>query len=136
LENAMQRTFLALTASVVALAGFAMMPAQASPAGEAKPKGQCFRTERIANWATDKDRLIYVKLNTGAVFRVTLANACPGLGAYQTIAFDTNFSNEICEGRRATIITRSGAGPLHCPVGSIRALTVEEAAALPDSVRP
>ena len=132
----MPRMFLVLTASVVALAGFAVTHVQASAAGEAKPKGQCFRTERIANWATDKDRLIYVKLNTGAVFRVTLANACPGLGTYQTIAFDTNFGNEICEGRHATIITRSGVGPLNCPVGSIHALTAEEAAALPDSVRP
>ena len=132
----MQRMFLVLTASVVALASLAMTPVQASPAGEAKPKGQCFRTERISNWTTDKDRLIYVKLNTGAVFQVALANACPGLGTYQTIAFDTNFSSEICEGQHATIITRSGAGPLHCPVGSIRALTAEEAAALPDSVRP
>ena len=132
----MQRMFLALVASAAVLTSFAVPSVQAAPAGDAKPKGQCFRTERIANWATDKDRLVYVKLNTGAVFQVTLANNCPGLGTYQTIAFDTNFSTEVCEGRHATIITRSGVGPLHCPVASIHALTPEEAAALPDAVRP
>jgi hypothetical protein len=132
----MQRMFLVLVASAAALTSFAIPSVQASAAGDAKPKGQCFRSERIANWATDKDRLIYVKLNTGAVFQVTLANNCPGLGQYQTIAFDTDFSTEVCEGRHATIITRSGAGPLRCPVGSIRALTADEARALPDAQRP
>ena len=132
----MKRMFLVLAASAVALAGFAAAHAQASPADDAKPKRQCFRTERISKWATDKDRLIYVRLNTGAVFQVALAHDCPGLGMYQTIAFDTDFGSEICEGQHATIITRSGAGPLHCPVGSIRALTAEEAAALPDAQRP
>lgn len=132
----MQRMFLVLAASAAALTSFATPPVQAAPAGDTKPKGQCFRTERIANWATDKDRLVYVKLNTGAVFQVTLANNCPGLDKYQTIAFDTGFSTEICEGRHATIITRSGVGPLHCPVASIRALTADEARALPDAQRP
>ena len=136
----MKRMFLALTASAVAFAGLATAnlqtsPAQASPSG-GSTKGQCFRTERISKWTTDKDRLIYVKLNTGAVFQVALANKCPGLGLYDTIAFDTGFSTEICEGRHATIITRSGAGPLRCPVGSIRALTADDAAALPDALRP
>jgi hypothetical protein len=136
----MQRMFLVLAASAVALAGFTLgdltgAGVQASPA-DAKPKRQCFRTERIQKWATDKDRLIYVRLNTGAVFEVTLANKCPGLGMYQTIAFDTDFGSEICQGQHATIITRSGAGPLRCPVGSIRALTAEEAAALPNAQRP
>jgi hypothetical protein len=127
--------FLVLAASAVALAGFAMTDVQAS-AADAKSKRQCFRTERIQKWATDKDRLVYVRLNTGAVFEVTVANKCPGLGMYQTIAFATDFSSQICEGQHATIITRTGAGPLRCPVGSIRALTAEEAAALPDNMRP
>jgi hypothetical protein len=133
--------FLVLAASAVAFAGLATVnlqtsPAQASPSGDAKPKSQCFRTERISKWTTDKDRLIYVRLNTGAVFLVALANKCPGLGIYDTIAFDTDFSTEICEGRHATVITRSGAGPLRCPVGTIRGLTPEEASALPDALRP
>ena len=132
----MQRMFLVLAASAVALAGFPAPRVQASPADDAKAKRQCFRTERIVKWATDKDRLIYVRLNTGAVFQVSLAHDCPGLGMYQTIAFDTSFSSEMCEGQHATIITRSGAGPLRCPVGAIQALTAEEAAALPDAVRP
>ncbi len=132
----MKRMFLALAASAVALAGLSVAHVQASPADGDKAKRQCFRTERIQKWATDKDRLIYIRLNTGAVFQITLAHDCPGLGMYQTIAFDTDFGSEICEGQHATIITRSGAGPLHCPVGGIKALTPEEAAALPDAQRP
>jgi len=38
--------------------------------------------------------------------------------------------------RPATIITRSGAGLLHCAVKSVRALSPEEAKALPDKQRP
>jgi hypothetical protein len=134
----MKRMFLVLAASAVALAGFSVPHVQAASADEAKTKAkrQCFRTERIQKWATDKDRLIYIRLNTGAVFQITLAHDCPGLGMYQTIAFDTDFGSEICEGQHATIITRSGAGPLHCPVGAIKALTDEEAKALPDKQRP
>jgi hypothetical protein len=132
----MRRVFLILAVSAIGLTGFAAPHVQASPADDAKAKRQCFRTERIQKWATDKDRLVYVRLNTGAVFEVTVANKCPGLGLYQTIAFDTDFSSEICDGQHATIVTRSGAGPLRCPVGSIRALTAAEAAALPDAQRP
>jgi hypothetical protein len=129
--------FLVLAASAATLAGFVAIAAQASAADSAKPERQCFRTERIQKWATDRDSLVYVRLNTGAVYLVTLANKCPGLAMYQTIAFDPGFSSDqICEGRHATIVTRSGAGPLRCPVGSIRALTPEEAAALPDAQRP
>ena len=131
----MKRMFLALAVSTATLIGLPTAAVQASPPDSAASQ-QCFRTERIAAWTTDKDRAIYVKLQTGAVFLVTLAYKCPGLGVYDTIAFDTNFSSEICGDKPATIITRSGAGPLHCPVGSIRALTAEEAAALPDAVRP
>ncbi len=132
----MQRMFLVLAASAVALTGFPAAQVQASPADDAKANRQCFRTERISKWATDKDRLIYVRLNTGAVFQIALAYDCPGLAMYKTIAFDTDFGSQICEGQHATIITRSGAGPLRCPVGSIRALAAEEAAALPDAQRP
>jgi hypothetical protein len=82
-----------------------------------RPSGSASAPNASQKWTTDKDRLIYVRLNTGKVFQVTLAHDCPGLGMYQTIAFDTDFGSEICEGQHATIITRSGAGPLHCPVG-------------------
>lgn len=134
----MKRMFLVLAASAIALTGFSSAYVQASSSDDAKTKAkrQCFRTERIQKWATDKDRLIYIRLTTGAVFRVTVAHECPGLGMYQTIAFDTDFGSELCEGQHATIITRSGAGPLHCPVGAIQALTPEEAKALPDHLRP
>ncbi|MEJ2816192.1 MULTISPECIES: DUF6491 family protein [unclassified Caulobacter] len=130
----MQRMFLVLAASAAALTSFA------SPAVEASSRkvdpSQCFRTERMANWASDDDRNIYVKLNTGAVFQVTLKGDCPGLTTYRVLSFDTDFTDQMCNGRPATVITRSGAGPLHCAVQSIRALTPEEASALPDKQRP
>jgi hypothetical protein len=135
----MKRTFLALAVSAIALAGLQTPAAQASPAGPddtAKPKAQCFRTTRMQKWTTDGDKVIYVRLDTGAVFQVTLANACPGLGLYQTIAFDTRFNDKVCDGERTTVISRSGIGPLSCPVSTVRALTREEAAALPDKTRP
>lgn len=130
----MQRMFLVLAATAAALTSFATPPAEA--ASRKVDPAQCFRTGRMANWASDDDRNIYVKLNTGAVFQVSLVGKCPGLTTYRVLAFDTDFNDEMCNGRPATIITRSGAGPLHCAVKSVRALTAEEASALPDKQRP
>ena len=131
----MQRMFL-LAASVVTLTGLTSASVlAASPKTKIDP-AQCFRTERMANWASDDDQIIYVKLETGAVFQVSLVGKCPGLTTYRVLAFDTDFNSQMCNGRPASIITRSGAGPLHCAVASVRALTKEEAKALPDSQRP
>jgi hypothetical protein len=130
----MQRMFLVLAASAAALVGFPPPSVQAS--SKKIDPTQCFRVERMANWASDDDRNVYVRLNTGAVFQLTLVGECPGLTMYHVLAFDTNFSNQVCAGRPATIITRSGAGPLHCAVKSVRALTADEAAALSDKQKP
>lgn len=130
----MRRMFLVLAASAAALTSFT--PPSVQAASKKIDPAQCFRTERMANWASDDNRNIFVKLNTGAVFQVTLVGDCPGLTTYRTLAFDTNFNDQLCNGRPATIITRSGAGPLHCAVKSVRALAAEEAAALPDKQRP
>jgi hypothetical protein len=130
----MKRTFLVLAASVAAMTAFATTTTvQASPKTD---PAQCFRTQRMSNWASYADRVINVKLQTGAVFQVTLVGACPGLGMNQTLAFNTGFKDQVCDGRPATVITRSGAVPLHCAVKTVRALTREEAAALPDAQRP
>ena len=130
----MQRMFLVLAAAAAALTSFA--PPSVEAASKKIDPAQCFRTERMTNWTSDDNRNIFVKLNTGAVFQVTLVGDCPGLTTYRVLAFDTDFNDQMCNGRPATIITRSGAGPLHCAVKSIRALTAEEAAALPDKQRP
>jgi hypothetical protein len=131
-----QRMFLVLAASMVALTGFGALTAQAASSKTKIDPAQCFRTERMANWASDDDQVIYVKLETGAVFQVSLVGKCPGLTTYRVLAFDTSFNDQMCNGRPASIITRSGAGPLHCAVKSVHALTKEEAQALPDSQRP
>ncbi len=130
----MRRMFLVLAASAAALTSFTTPDVQA--ASRKVDPAQCFRTERMVNWASDDDRNIFVKLNTGAVFQVTLKGDCPGLTTYRVLAFDTDFNDQMCNGRPARIITRTGAGPLHCAVQSIHALTDEEAKALPDKQRP
>jgi hypothetical protein len=130
----MSRLFLAFAAA--ALVGLSGAQAPAVAKGAKPDPAQCFRTGRMSNWASDGDRLINVKLQTGAVFQVTLVGACPGLGTYRTLAFDSGFNDMLCNGRPATVVTRSGAGPLHCAVQSVRALTPEQAAALPDAQRP
>lgn len=130
----MQRMFLVLAASAAALTSFTPPPVEA--ASRKVDPAQCFRTGRMANWASDDDRNIFVRLNTGAVFQVTLKGDCPGLTTYRVLSFDTDFNDQMCNGRPATVVTRSGAGPLHCAVQSVRALTAEEATALPDKLRP
>ncbi|EJL26306.1 hypothetical protein PMI01_04113 [Caulobacter sp. AP07] len=124
-------TFLAATGGLPVTASDAK-----GPDARVKPAKQCFRSGRIANWAVSGDSVINVRLQTAAVYQVTLVGACPGLGTYRTLAFDTSFNDEICDGRPATVITRSGAGPLRCAVKSVRQLAPEEAAALPDAQRP
>jgi hypothetical protein len=126
--------FLVLAAAAAALTSFTP-PAVEAASSKIDP-AQCFRTGRMANWASDDNRNIYVRLNTGAVFQVTLKGDCPGLTTYRVLAFDTNFNDQVCNGRPSTVITRSGAGPLHCAVQSIRALSADEAKALPDKQRP
>jgi hypothetical protein len=124
-------TFLAATGGLHVTASDAR-----APDARAKPAKQCFRSGRIANWAVSGDSVINVRLQTAAVYQVTLVGACPGLGTYRTLAFDTSFNDEICDGRPATVVTRSGAGPMRCAVKSVRQLPPEEAAALPDAQRP
>ena len=129
-------TVILMAATLTALAGLDV-PASASDAkAKTKPAAQCFRSDRIAKWATSSDSVINVRLETAAVYQVTLVGACPGLKTYRTLAFDTNFNDEICDGRPATVITRSNAGPLRCAVKSVRQLPPEEAAALPEAQRP
>jgi hypothetical protein len=110
----MKRMFLVLAASAVAMTAFATTTTvQASPKTD---PAQCFRTQRMSNWASDADRLIYVKLQTGAVFQVTLVGACPGLGMNQTLAFDTELQGP---GLRRPARHRhhpQRRRPLHCAV--------------------
>ncbi|MBO9560364.1 MAG: hypothetical protein J7515_17475 [Caulobacter sp.] len=130
----MQRTFLVLAVSVAALASF-MTPTVEAASKKTEP-AQCFRPARMVNWMSDDDRTLYVKLNTGAVFQVDLANDCPGLTTYRTMSFNPDFGEQICNGRAGRVISRSGAGPLACEIKSVRALTKDEAKALPDKQRP
>ena len=132
----MHRMFFVLAASVVAFAGFAGAAPAPEPTGDASAKPQCFYKSRISKWASQDDSVINVKLETGAVYQVTLANACAGLTKYRTMTFDTNDEDEVCEGRNNTVISRGNVGPLRCPVKSIKLLAPEVAAALPDAQRP
>ena len=126
--------FVLATATLTALAGVGVQ-ASASDT-KAKPAPQCFRGGQIANWAASGERVINVRLQTAAVYQVTLVGACPGLGTYRTLAFESSFNDQICNGRPATVITHSGVAPLRCAVKSVRQLPPEEAAALPDAQRP
>ena len=130
----MTRIFtLTLAAALATLAG---PTGPVSAADKAKPPAQCFRPERIANFATVGDSVVNVRLQTAAVYQVTLVGACPGLDTYRSLTFDTSFSTQICDGKPATVISRSGIGPLRCAVKSIRLMPPAEAAALPDVEKP
>ncbi len=130
----MQRMFLVLVASAAALTSFATPPVEA--ASKKIDQTQCFRPRQMVNWMSDDDRNIYLKLNNGAVFQVALANDCPGLTTYRLLSFDPDFGDKMCNDRSGAVVSRSGAGPLRCPVKSVRALSAQEAQALPDKQRP
>lgn len=138
----MKPIFLALSVSALVLAGVAdaassaPAPSGLASAGEASAKRVCFYKSRVSKWAAPNDSEINVRLETGAVYRVTLATACTGLTTYKSMAFDTNGDTEVCERRNHQVVSRGNVGPLRCPIASIRLLTPEAAAALPDDARP
>jgi len=127
----------ALVLAAIALTAATGLEVQASaPGAKAKPAAQCFRGGRVVNWTVADDQVIHVRLQTAAVYRVTLVGACPGLGTNRTLAFDGGFNDQVCDGRPATVINLAAAAPLRCAIKSVRRLPPEEAAALPDAERP
>lgn len=138
----MSRKFLAAALAATAILGIAPIgAAQATPApaqDSAQPAKQCFSVSRIANWAKADDKIVYVRVEGGAVFQITLAGQClkPARTGVNTLSFATNMSDDVCDPMDLTVIVATSLAPLRCPVNGLRRLTPEEVAALPAGSKP
>lgn len=128
---------LALIAAITSLiaSNVAVAKTSAEPV-EAKPRGQCFWTHQIHNFASDDDRLVNLRVGVRDVYQLEMFGRCQDVDWTQNIAVVSRGSSSICTGLDATIITPSPIGPMRCPVKTVRKLTEAEIKALPKRSRP
>jgi hypothetical protein len=140
----MSRLFLSAALAAVAILGVTpISAARATPAPDdaadtGKPVRQCFSVSRIANWTTADNKIVYLRVEGGAIFQVTLAGQClkPARTGNTALSFATNMGGDVCKPIDLTVIVATGIAPLRCPVESLRRLTTDEIAALPADQKP
>ena len=111
--------------------------ATAAPQAD-KPAGQCFSVSRIANWKTADSKIVYLRLEGGAYFKLVLAGQClkPARSSNTALSFATDMGGDVCAPLDLTVIVNTGVAPLRCPVESLQRLSPEEVAALPAKHKP
>ena len=114
-------------------AGLAKTPAE--PAA-AKPRGQCFWTHQIYNFASDDNRIVNLRVGVKDVYQLEMFGRCQDVDWTQKIAVISRGGSSICTGLDAEIIAPTPIGPMRCPVKTVRKLSVDEIKALPKRSRP
>lgn len=133
------RPFRTLAAIALAAAAAASVPMVATSAGaEAR---QCFRTSNWLGASAGGPRDLYVHVNMHDVWRLHMAQDCPGAqfpGPVSISDVVSGTTNEICSGvdLQITVKPRGGSHSTACIVRSINKLTPEEVKALPAKARP
>lgn len=102
----------------------------------AKPRGQCFWTHEIYNFASDDERIVNLRVGVKDVYQLEMFGRCQDIDWTQNIAVVSRGGSSICTGLDATIIAPSPIGPMRCPVKTVRKLTEAEIKALPKRSRP
>ena len=129
---------LAMTVSLVLMAGGSALPLHAQP----KPDTQaCFRAEDWTDWKASPDsRSIYLRVNLDKVFRLELTDACPELQEPNArLITDIRGTNYICSPLDLDLRVADPTLPrvaVPCIVKSISKLTPDQVAALPKGSRP
>jgi hypothetical protein len=125
---------LALTS---ALAATPLARAESAASSAPKDKGQCFYARNINNYVVAGDRLVYIRVGVGDVWRLDLMNDCPEIAFRQHLEF-TRFdpSAFICSPIDLTIRFHQTGVKRICPVSDMHKLTAPEIAALPKRDRP
>ena len=128
---------IALTAAALGLLslGTAAAKTPLEPAA-AKPRAQCFRTDRVNNFASSDSRIVNLRVGVRDIYQLEMFGRCNDVDWTQKIAVVSRGSSYICTGLDAEIIAPSPIGPQRCPVKTIRKLTPDEIKALPKRARP
>jgi hypothetical protein len=104
----------------------------------AKPAAgiSCFRPDQITGFSAVGHKLLNIRVDGTRVYQLTLMGYCPEIDWAQRAAIQSKSGPIICDALAATVIASSPIGPQECPVTSIRKLSPEEIAALPQKQRP
>ena len=85
------------------------------------------------------DQNLYLRVGAHDIYRAKLFSSCFDIAWVHRLALVSRSSSLICEGPNldVDVVVRSvGIGRQRCPVTSIRKLTPDEVAALPNGARP
>jgi hypothetical protein len=123
----------AAISTLSASAAIAKSPDEATPA---KPRGQCFWTSQVNNFASNDDKIVNLRVGVREVYQLEMFGRCNDIDWTQNIAVVSRGGSQICSGLDATIIAPSPIGPQRCPVKTVRKLTEAEIKALPKRSRP
>jgi hypothetical protein len=101
----------------------------------------CFRALDWHGTSAASPRELYARVNLNDIWRLTMAQDCPGAlspGPLSISNVVSGASNEICSGvdLQITVRPRGGSHSTSCIVASIQKLTPEEAKALPRKAIP
>jgi hypothetical protein len=126
-------------AAAVLLLATASIPLAGSSAGA--QTRQCFRATDWHGSAAGGPREIYIRVNINDIWRLALAQDCPGArypGPVSIGDIVSGGTNEICSGvdLQITVRPRGGSNSTACIVKSIEKLTPEAAKALPKRAIP
>jgi len=124
------------TAGLLGLGGLAPAAAKTPVEPTPKPKGQCFWTQNVNNFASDDDRIVNIRVGVRDIYQLEMLGRCPDVDWTQKIAVVSRGSSRICAGLDAEIIAPSQIGPQRCQVKTVRKLRPAEVAALPKRARP
>jgi hypothetical protein len=118
------------------------LPVTPAAAVEPMPVGGCFRTQDIANHTIGDDRTLYLRINSGDVFRVEMTGAClAGAASDDPLVIRSPPGTPVaCRAVDLDIsITKGGLAtgiPTPCIVSTMTALTPAEVAVLPSRLVP
>ncbi len=124
-------------AGAISAAPFALRAEPSRPPAKDAPPQQCFYSSNINNFTTEADRIVYIRVGVGDVYRLDLMTECPELGFREDIQFTrADRGSSICSPVDLTISYRQNGARRICPVVDMRKLTPSEVAALPKRLRP
>ena len=120
----------------LALAGCAAGARLNADAGPATGGRQCFWANNVTGFRAVDDRTVNLRVGVREVYRLDLIGPCPDVDWASQIAIQSRGGSSICTGLDAVLIAPTSIGPQRCQVRTVRRLTPEEVAALPDAARP
>ena len=130
---------IAVVSGLLLAAAAASVPLPATTAGA--QTRQCFRAMDWRGSSAGGPRDLYIHVNIREIWRLHLAQDCPGAASPGPVSISdvvSGPSNEICSGvdLQIAVRPRGGSHSTACIVSSINKLTPEEVKALPTKARP